>query len=696
MTAVVYQLPGTRPAPAAAAEVADAAQRSATARWGLDAAVAIVRRMLDSADDTLFGMAERTASDEERRNLFDSMRMLRKHGQLILDAYGGALMPRSLRSTSQQVPVALALLDDQSVEDGIHVSRIVSRIENVATDALWEYAVRIDNVPVEHSLREQFELLRPMALAGAFRDAMRAADVEASTYLILFKLYERQFLVDACPFYLGLNERMEAEGYSGKLPPRRGAGTTAAAAPVASDDPVHPSAGGGASFPRAAANYSLPASLRALLSGGGSEAGVAGPGGAAGAYVPVGQGSAYAPAYGLAHGPAHGPSGGSALPLASLLGSEGGVQRLSLVSQLLDEIGRDWKPGELAALRRLVLPLAGVAVGDARFFGDAHHPARELLSSLGGLAADDGARDRGIGEVEHLLQSMQQGIGPQAVDAGPLQPLAPSELLQFLTELRRPRNSTEARVAQARAAAHQQVKAVGSGRDLPEGIAAFLTDIWLPMVGAVYLRFGADSPEWTTTNELLERLFTQCRWLPTHDDPGLVDDILEDVGSSLQRMAVPPKLIDKARSLLRDGLGSNERSKQLLDLDSFRSRKRGEARVPSPQPSPAAAASPAPAKLAACPGSSEDWRAAVPVCAWFRVYDRAGDRTAWLTAEVLYPQASGISFVGFDPSVQLTVDREDFLDDLVAGKAEPVYPTEAQQAAISRLCGELAAARRQR
>jgi len=114
--------------------------------------------------------------------------------------------------------VALALLDDQSVEDGLHVSRIVSRIENVATDALWEYAVRIDNVPVEHSLREQFELLRPMALAGAFRDAMRAADVEASTYLILFNLYERQFLVDACPYYLGLKLRMEAEGCSGKLP----------------------------------------------------------------------------------------------------------------------------------------------------------------------------------------------------------------------------------------------------------------------------------------------------------------------------------------------------------------------------------------------------------------------------------------------------------------------------------------------
>jgi len=74
MTAVVYQLPGTRPTPAAAAEVADAAQRSATARWGLESAVAIVRRMLDSADDTLFGMAGRTASDEERGNPFDSIR----------------------------------------------------------------------------------------------------------------------------------------------------------------------------------------------------------------------------------------------------------------------------------------------------------------------------------------------------------------------------------------------------------------------------------------------------------------------------------------------------------------------------------------------------------------------------------------------------------------------------------------------
>src|ERR1700757_244189 len=37
----------------------------------------MVRRMFDSADDSLFEMGEKSANDEERRRYFDTMRVLR-------------------------------------------------------------------------------------------------------------------------------------------------------------------------------------------------------------------------------------------------------------------------------------------------------------------------------------------------------------------------------------------------------------------------------------------------------------------------------------------------------------------------------------------------------------------------------------------------------------------------------------------
>lgn len=652
MTATIHPFPGTGPVPTADGAAAAGRPRPAALRWGLESATAIIQRMLDSADDSLFGLAEKTSSDQERKGFFDSMRLLRRRGPAILDEFAAGLLPRSQRSVSPPVqPATLALLDDQALEEDISVARVVGRIEGSADHALWEYAQRLDGLPAEAGLRDAFELLRPPALALAFRDALKAADVTGPTKLILFKLYERQFLADARPFYQGLNQRMEAEGYVARAVARPG-GNGAPPPPTAPES----------AFPRGAASYSLPQSLRALLSADdGSTGGIAG---------------------GIAGGGA-GLMPGMLSSLPAVLGSEGGVQRTALVSQLLDEIGRDWQPAELEALRRLVLPLVRIAVADASFFGDAQHPARALIAGLGAGATPDQPRDRRIHDIGEALQAMQRDApAPER-----LQPLAPDQLLQFLGELRAPRDSTEARVARARDAAHRQIKAIGSGRDLPEGIASFLTEIWLPMVAAVNLRFGVDSEQWTTTNKLLERLFAQCRWLPGNEDPALIEDILGDVDSSLQAMAVPPKLIDKARSMLKEGLGAAQGSKRLLDLDSFRARKAVDAGAATPR---AAAGG----RLPICPGGSEDWRAAVPVSAWFRVYDRAADRTLWLTAEVLYPQASGLSFVGFDPNVRLTVDRADFLDDLAAAKADPVYPTDVQRAAIARLCAELAAARK--
>lgn len=661
MSAVIYRLPHAELPPSSADEVSPGPEKvgSSAARWGVESVVAIVQRMLDSADDALFDLAEKTASEVERKVFFDSMRLLRRSGPALIEGFRIRLTGGSRRKVGPGRLDDLALLDDQAVEDDISIARTVGRIESAAKQPLWELAVRVENVPAEAGLRRQFQALLPPALANAFRDSLRETGVGAPTHLILFKLYERQFLADAHPFYQGLNQWMDAEGYAGTASARRYDPSADAEASASGPDSIYQPAGSGPPVPPAAAQYIVPAQLRSMLGGTGQSPGVAG----------AAHHSTQAVAYAA-------PAGVQYLP-ASVLGSEGGVQRITLVSQLLDEIGRQWDPAELEALRRLVLPLVRVAIADGGFFRDAQHPARALIAGLSDPAAGDGARDRKIAEIEHALRSMQvEDSAPD--DPGPL---APADLLQFLGALRAPRADTQARVIQAREAAHRQIKSIGSGRDLPEGIGAFLTEIWLPMVSAINLRFGADSPEWTTTSEMLERLFAQCRWIPTQHDPSLIAQILDEIETTLGTMSIPPRLVAKAKALLADGLGSPQRSRTLLDLETFKPRKPAEATAREK-----AASAPPGARPAAYPGTSQDWRAAVPVSAWFRVYDHESDRTLWLSAEVLYPQATKVSFVGFDPAVRVTVDRRDFLEDLACGKSEPVDPRKEQIAAIQRLC----------
>lgn len=630
---------------------------SPSADWGAQGAQALLRRMLDSADDVLFALSDRTSSEDQRRQFFDSMRLLRRSGAAITRSFEQAL--RLDARPVANVPIhasTLSLRDDDEVEEEITVSNIVSRAENAAQQALWEFRLRLENVPPATGLRPLLELLRPKELAAAFREAMRPLALSLEIRVILFKLFERQLLADVRALYEGINARLDAEGYTSDavVRHRTEAQADAGTAPVSPEVAAAAAVAGAGSAPgatppatAAAPYYALPPSLLHSLYQWG---------------VP---GAVWAPS---------GGAGGAS--------SAGGPQRLSLVSQLLDETGRHWPSGELDALRRLVLPIVRIALADASFFANPGHPARTLIAGLEALAAEPAdTRSPRLVEVEAALHGMQQDFSaPTQID-----PLDGPALAQFLLSQRSPRDTTSARLTGARAAAHQQVMAVGSGQDLPVGLGPFLNEIWMPLVAALNLRFGAGTPEWNRSEELLRHLFGECRWVPGNTEPTLVPTILEDVSAEMAEMGVPDKLVARATELLRSGLTSSADGDSLLDLETLGARAATDTR-------------PVPARIideaASSTGAAEspidslgDWRASVPFGAWFRVFDRETDRTLWMTADVFYPEAAKLSFTGFDTSIRVSVDKAAFLADLQAGRAEPVNPTPAQGIAIARLCG---------
>lgn len=650
MSAVVVRLPGSAPMDTVAA-----AQLSEALSWAHRSVSAIVDRMLQTADDTLFSMAEASASDDDRRHLFDTMRILRKTAPAIIREFNAGLHPQTsvVRSLDGG---ELSLLDDSAVEADIVISRIASRIDTVAKRPLWEFVMRLENVPTADGLRISFEKLRPSDLSRAFNAAIAIDVIDSSAKLILFKLFERQLLSDSCPFYDGLNIRLDAAGVSSKaISKRTGAGSRLGSALHAPDHRAQPPD---------ASSYRLPAQLWDLLNL---------PQTFSGARVSSAQ------SYDLPVGAARGGHDFHPLPGAGQssgqidLQSVGSVQRITLVNQLLDEMaaGRDETEGD--ALRRLLVPLIRIALSDGQFFGDHRHPARELLSSLGQPASDLGDR---ITAAESALHSMQE----QLVLPRDVAPLGSTDLHQFLLDQRTTRHTTAARLDEARQAAHVQVKSVGSGRDLPAGMASFLTQVWLPLVSALHIRFGEASPEIARTQKLLEKLFGECRWVPGMDDHRMVGEILEDLDRELRQISVPPSLIQKAKLLLNDGLVANDGSRNLLDLETFSSRP--------PQPTGSVTSASTVSSRFSYPGDTASWRSALPPGSWFRIFDRVRDKTLWVASGIVYPQATSLAFSGFDPEAKIAIDRLVFLGDLSEGKAEPVDPTEPQTSAIRLLCLE--------
>jgi hypothetical protein len=215
------------------------------------------------------------------------------------------------------------------------------------------------------------------------------------------------------------------------------------------------------------------------------------------------------------------------------------------------------------------------------------------------------------------------------------------------------------------------------------GMAAFLTQFWLPLVSSIHLKFGADSDEMRRATRILQRLFAECRWLTQMKDTDQVKQIVDELEEGLAQLSVPPPLVTKAKTTLQDGLGAQEPDERLLDVETLSER----APPPAAASEETADAKPDPAAVAVHDDAA--WRQAVPVGKWFRVFDRETNQTRWLSAGVLYPQSNHLTFTGFNPDVKLTIERRQFLEDLIAGKAEAVEPTEEQQSAIRLLCLEL-------
>lgn len=699
---------------------------SPSVAWGLQAVQAMLRRMLDSADDVLFELSERASSDEARRGYFDSMRLLRKSGASIRQGFEDALGPESPSiQTTAEAPLqlsALSLRDDDEVQEEIAVANIVQRVEGTASQSLWELGLRIENIPNGRGLRAVIQSLRPKELTEKFRRALRPLNLQRDLRLILFKLFERQFLADARAMYAELNRQLQAEGYVEDAVMRRDSGRKASQASAAAS--AASATGSAAAYTPVSAvpsvpalpTYALPPALLQALgqwqqSGGiGLPAGVAGtlpgdvplpPQGPGTAPSAVFDSSGYALPQGLLQAleqwrqPSRLPQAAEFPPPgATAAGSEPGVapispmtwsgapQRLSLVNQLLGETERHWPPEEIEALRRLLQPVVRIALSDSSFFASAQHPARQLIRGLDALAeGPDAERSPKLAQVEAELHRLQQEAPPP----GQVEPLDGPALQQFLASQRSPQDVTSARLTTARQLAHQQVKAVGSGHDLPVGLAPFLNEIWLPLMSALSLRFGTETLEWQRAAELLKRLFGESRWVSGKPEAELVDAILEDVSDEMSLIGVPKKLVRRATDLLEKGLGQGKDPTQLLDLETLGARS---AAAPVDPGTATARAREATERMLDNP---IDWRASLPVGAWFRVFDRSSDRTLWMMADVFYPEASSLSFTGFDPEMRVSVRKRDFIEDLREGRAEAVNPTPAQTESIARLCAPVTA-----
>ena len=539
--------------------------------------------LFDNADDTLFEMADRAASNAEQNAFFEAMRDLRlkrkniERGflQKVFESFS-TLNQYEIGSPAPQLGAvsfeSLSLVQDDVLEESVALDAMVSRVVSRDGVALGHLTTRF-NAMISKKLEDKSNPLGPRVLCEQFLASCEGLGVEIRVKLIILKLFEKYVLGDLDQLYANANQQLVEAGVLPELksapPVRRQPGRAASAARSGRDEAGESHAGGYADD-NVQEVFGALQELMAQVRGSAALPRREVPADA----VPISSNDLMRL---LSHLQQHFPVGGQQVSddydlrrqLESLLtraSAKSGKARvvgeidedvINLVAMLFEFILDDRTlPDSLKALiGRLQIPMLKVAVLDKTFFSRGSHPARRLLNeiataALGWSAQGDEQRDALYQRIEQVVQRLLNDFTDDpAIFSDVL-----AEFLAFTgdekrrSELleQRTRDAEEGR-ARAELARHQVEQALNSrllGRTLPEVVVRLLQEGWSKVLQLTSLKHGAESAEWEAALLVMDDLIWSVE---PHESPEdrlrlleLVPSLLKSLRDGLTSAAIDP------------------------------------------------------------------------------------------------------------------------------------------------------------
>ncbi len=570
--------------PAALIRLRDASARSLST---------ILSDFFDSADDVLFGMADRAGSNQDQIAYFDAMRELRLRRKTMANTMLAWVtrafnelgqfdpMPRS-RGLEEVEQDSLSLVDDSELEKRVAIDSLVTKLSNRYAEPVRLLGARIAHVSGHRELAERQMPLSPEVICTGLGRASEDLDIDIRARLVVIKLFDRLLVDRLTTLYQEANRLLIAEGVLPELKHvpvggRKSQASIRKPVPTAGAPVAQPVTTGGSEAPdgQSAVTFSELTELLHRSDGLRSGSPIA-PGTPQGNAPVLATGDLMHRLAGLQNSTMTSENG-QVLPLSVLLSrvlSQGPDQRLqvnqvdgdviNLVAMLFEFILDDRQlPAVMKMLiGRLQIPVLKVALLDRSFFNRGGHPARKLLNELAMAGIGwtprsdnqrDPLRDKVESVVERLLNEFTDNVG--------LFDELLKDFQHFMDLDRRRRELVEQRLRDAEEGrarhelARERVRGLIDGlldsRELPDRALVLINEPWRKYLEWVFLREGEESQAWQSATELTDRLVWSLDPEPvgesTRDEllraiPGITDALR----SGLHEISWDPFAIDAA------------------------------------------------------------------------------------------------------------------------------------------------------
>lgn len=534
-----------------------------------------LQTLLDKADDALFELADKAATNADQTRYFDAMRIVRLNREALrtrfLKAFSEAFRFNSDASSRSRLkeasfdPETLSLVENDALEQRVAVDSMASRIRSDAGQALEHLQIRVASLVPDVEVDEDNLPMGPKVLSQAFADAMNGLELDLKVKLVLLKLFERLVLKPTIDTYKDANDFLIAQGVMPDLRSARTAGRLG----------VPPRQPGRSSVTRTVDQSTghveeTPAEdtfalLRSLLAQGGGDPGIGAAGtGAAGVIAPRNVIAALTQFQTQSVPVAQADTG--LLDYQALVqqmvqqvsqgrGRLGQVDEdvINLVSMLFEYILSDkqLEPAIKAQIARLQIPVLKAALLDRTFFSRQNHSARRLLnelatSAIGWQPKEKGQRDPYFETVSAIVDRLVNEFDRDFA----LFDEVLEEFQAFLQQEEKRRRLLEKRTCDAEQGraqtdiARERVREAIAGRvgdiSLPEAIGDMLFRGWAPWAVLVWLKHGPES-----------KAFMECMQVVDNVVWSLAPPV-EDEGSRRKLLTMIPGMVKS----LREGMSA--------------------------------------------------------------------------------------------------------------------------------------------
>lgn len=570
----------------------------------------LLRKLFESADDSLFAMADKAGTNGDQTMYFDAMRELRlQRKEIATEVIKGLIQSfnelgdyRSVDSkgTRKEDDLdELSLIQNDDLELKVAIDGMVNRVRNVAGPALNDLHARAEFLVSPVELSAEQTPASPEVLCDCFATGCTALDVEIKARLVVFKLFEKYVLAELGAVYTEANQLLIQAGVMPDLKKQR-------AQQSRNQNPRNQNPGGPASSAtnRGASPFDdIPVlqpidpevckaqfeDLRHLmhpdmvLSTDRAHQHTA----SDASFYTQGELVSALSVYQKQHlKHLDEQLACNVIDFRKLLSkrlesskdsadySELDSDVINLVAMLFEFIldDRQLQPTMKALISRLQIPILKVAIMDRTFFNRGGHPARKLLNEIAAAAIGwnekkDGKPDRLKEKIEAIVQTILSDFDQDlALFANMLEDFTSfTDLEQRRGQLVEQRTKDSERGKAANDLARQAVREVLDERmkdkSLPECVTELLQDGWSCLMVLQYLKEGDSGESWMQSIELVNDLiWTVCP--PESCDTKQKSEI----GTKLLRMI--PGVIRRLREGLQEASFDEFRTSALLqDLE---------------------------------------------------------------------------------------------------------------------------------